>query len=105
MPWVAEPVIEPAAPIETVLRLIQPKVDPKSKEWKKSRKRPGYLIRRIPGYDISEDEYGASYLFVVSRRGGKKSTSADPTQYEHAGFFNWATLEVAGRMVKEEPNE
>lgn len=71
------------------------------KNWKRSAKNPGHLIRRIKGYDISEDEYGVSYLFVVSRRGGKKRTSANSEKYEHAGFFNWSALITAGLLAKE----
>lgn len=68
--------------------------------WKASAKRPGFLIRRISGYDIAEDEYGVSYLKVIERH-PKKKTSADFTKYEHAGFFTWAALEACGRLHKE----
>jgi hypothetical protein len=30
--------------------------------WKRSRIKPGYLIKRIAGYNIAETEYGVSYL-------------------------------------------
>lgn len=74
------------------------------KIWKRSRERPGFLIRRIKGYDISEDKYGVSYLFVTGRQ-PKKRTSADFASHEHAGFFNWQALEKIGRLVKEIKNE
>ena len=71
------------------------------KKWKASRTKAGWLIKRIPKYDISEDEYGVSYLFVLTRKPNKK-TSADFTLYEHAGFFSWDALEASGRLVKAE---
>lgn len=74
------------------------------KRWKRSRVKNGYLIRRIKGYDISEDEYGVSYLYVITRN-PKKKTSADFSIYEHAGFFTWHTLEVSGRVVPEGKND
>lgn len=70
------------------------------KKWKRSRVKKGYLIRRIKGYDISEDEYGVSYLFVVARKPSKK-TSADYGVYEHAGFANWKGLIKHGDVVLE----
>lgn len=74
------------------------------KKWKRSRVKSGYLIRRIKGYDISEDEYGVSYLYVISRQPSKK-TSADFSLYEHAGFSTWHSLEVSGRLVLEGRND
>ena len=68
--------------------------------WKKSAKRPGALIKRVQGYDIAEDEYGVSYLYVVTRT-PKKRTSADFAKYEHAGFFTWKALEMSGKLRKE----
>lgn len=68
--------------------------------WKESREKPGHLIRRIKGYDIVEETYGVKYLYVVDR--SPKKTSADFTLYEHAGYFTWAALEKAGRVVKNE---
>lgn len=70
------------------------------KGWKRSAKRSGWLIERIPGYDIVEDEYGVSYVFVLTRT-PKKKTSSDYTKHEHAGFFTWTALELAGRLRKE----
>lgn len=73
--------------------------------WKPSQKRPGWLIRRLSGYDIGEHEYGVSYLYVVTRR-PKKQRSADWMKYPHAGFFNWESLQAAGNFKKEViPNE
>jgi hypothetical protein len=87
----------------SVLRFVPPKVSTHfspapGKKWKKSAKREGWLIKRIKGYDIAEDQYGVSYLYVVTRD-PKKQTSADCTLYEHAGFFTWKALEVSGRLV------
>lgn len=64
------------------------------KLWKLSRERPGFLIRRIDGYDITEDKYGISYLFRL--KGGATTT----TQGEHSGYYNWLALEAAGRFKK-----
>lgn len=72
------------------------------KFWKKSRIKKGYLIKRIPGYNIVEDEYSVSYLFVLSRKPDR--TSADWAQYPYAGSFRWVTLESAGLLVKERKN-
>lgn len=74
------------------------------KKWKRSRVKKGYLIRRIKGYDISEDEYGVSYLYVITR-GPSKKTSADFGLYEHAGFMNWATLTNNHRLAKENKDD
>lgn len=74
-----------------------------SKKWKRSAKRAGWLIKRLPGYQISEDEYGVSYLFVLSRKPDR--TSADWLTYPLAGFFNWAALEASGRLKKERKRE
>lgn len=64
------------------------------KLWKASREKPGHLIRRIKGYDITEDKYGISYLFRLP--GGATTTN----QGEHAGYYNWLALEAAGRLKK-----
>lgn len=72
-------------------------------KWKKSRVKPGFLIRRIKGYDIVESEYGVSYLFVVTRK-PSKVTSGDCSLYEHAGFNTWKTMEMTGRLKKGESN-
>lgn len=76
----------------------------KGEKWKPSRIRPGYLIKRIKGYDVVESEYGVSYLYVTTRK-PKKATSGDFGQYEHAGFSTWATLEKNGRLKKGKSNE
>lgn len=77
----------------------QSEIEYDAKKWKRSRERPGWLIRRIKGYSISEDKYGVSYLFVLSRKPDR--TSADMLSYPFAGFFNWVALEDAGRLKKE----
>ncbi|HMV87941.1 MAG TPA: hypothetical protein PLD20_24455 [Blastocatellia bacterium] len=64
------------------------------KAWKLSREKPGCLIRRIKGYDITEDKYGISYLYRLP--GGATTTQ----QGEHAGYYNWLALEAAGRLKK-----
>lgn len=74
-----------------------------NKKWKRSAKKAGYLIKRLAGYSISEDEYGVSYLFVLSRKPDR--TSADSLTYPLAGFFNWAALETAGRLKREKKRE
>lgn len=91
------PVVSFPAPVPT-----SPVATPKhnNKLWKMSRVKPGLLIRRVRGYQISEDEYGVSYLFVVSNRKGRKRTKSDPARYEHSGFFNWQALDAAGRTMK-----
>lgn len=66
-----------------------------NKLWKRSRVKPGMLIKRIPGYDINELEYGVNYL----RQLPKGKTSADSTKYPHAGFFTWRVLAECGRLV------
>jgi hypothetical protein len=74
------------------------------KLWKRSRQRPGYLIRRIRGYDMVENgSYGVSYVKVLNRKAGpgNQKTSSDSRLYEHAGFFTWSALERMGRVVKE----
>lgn len=64
------------------------------KRWKVSRERSGHLIKRIEGYDITEDKYGISYLFRLPK--GRTTTK----QGEHSGYLNWAALEAAGRLKK-----
>jgi hypothetical protein len=74
------------------------------KSWKRSLRRPGFLIRRIKGYDIVENgPYGVSYVKVLNRKAkpGIQKTSSDSRLYEHAGFFTWSALERMGRVVKE----
>jgi hypothetical protein len=68
-------------------------------QWKRSAKKPGWLIRRIEGYNISEDEYGVSYLFVLERNPDR--VTADWMIGPFAGFFNWQALEDSGRLVPE----
>jgi hypothetical protein len=53
--------------------------------WKRSQKKPGYLIRRMEGYSIAETEYGVSYLWVLSRfiysdRAGNRHRRGSPTR-------------------------
>lgn len=74
-----------------------------NKKWKRSAKKTGYLIKRLAGYSISEDEYGVSYLFVLSRKPDR--TSADSLTYPLAGFFNWVALASAGRLTREKKRE
>jgi hypothetical protein len=59
--------------------------------WKRSQKKPGYLIRRMEGYSIAETEYGVSYLWVLSRM--PDLTTADNSVQPLAGYFNWKSLE------------
>jgi hypothetical protein len=68
-------------------------------KWKRSRKKPGYLIRRMTGYSIAETEYGVSYLWVVSRKPDR--TTADNSVHPLAGYFNWKALEASGLFCKE----
>ncbi len=64
------------------------------KRWKASRENPGHLIKRIDGYDITEDKYGMSYLYRLPK--GRTTTA----QGEHSGYSNWQALEAAGRLKK-----
>jgi hypothetical protein len=74
------------------------------KKWKRARCQPGYLIMRIPGYDIVEQaEYGVSYVWVYSRK--PLHTSSDCEIHEHAGFLTWRAMRRIGRLVKEKVNE
>lgn len=68
-------------------------------KWKRSRKKPGYLIRRMTGYSIAETEYGVSYLWVLSRKPDR--TTADNSVHPLAGYFNWKALESSGALWKE----
>ena len=68
-------------------------------KWKRSRVRKGWLIRRYPGYNIAETEYGISYLWVLSRKPDR--TSADNSAFPLAGYFNWKSLEQSGLLAKE----
>lgn len=72
------------------------------KKWKRSREKPGFLIKRIRGYNPVEDKYGVSYLYVLSRKPDR--TSGDYSVYPFAGFFNWEALGNAGLFVKERKN-
>ena len=72
-------------------------------QWKQSRKKPGYLIRRIEGYSIAETEYGVSYLWVLSRKPDR--TTADNSVAPAAGYFNWKSLEDTGLFVKERKSD
>jgi hypothetical protein len=74
-----------------------------AERWKRSRVKKGYLIARIPGYDVVEGEYGVHYLKVIKRdpKTGKKKTSGDCSLYEHAGFSTWRTLQASARLVRE----
>lgn len=77
------------------LKIVPASVAPYDKKlWKLSREKPGCLIQRISGYDITEDKYGISYLFCLP--GGSTTTS----QGEHSGYYNWLALEAAGRLQK-----
>jgi hypothetical protein len=69
------------------------------KIWKRSREKPGYLIKRFRGYNPVEDKYGVQYLYVLSRKPDR--TSGDYSVYPFAGFFNWAALANTGLFVKE----
>jgi hypothetical protein len=71
--------------------------------WKQSRKKPGYLIRRLPGYNLAETEYGVSYLWVLSRKPDR--TTADNSVHPAAGYFNWKALDDSGLLVKERRND
>jgi len=72
-------------------------------KWKRSRKKPGYLIRRMEGYSIPETEYGVSYLWVLSRKPDR--TTADNSVHPLAGYFNWKALEASGLLVKERKSD
>lgn len=74
-----------------------------SKKWKRSRVKPGYLVKRIPGYIIVESEYGVQYLKVL--QWNPTRTSADLDLYPVAQFCNWEALTDAGRLVKEKTSE
>jgi len=69
------------------------------KIWKRSREKPGYLIKRFKGYNPVEDKYGVQYLYVLSRKPDR--TSGDYSVYPFAGFFNWEALANTGLFVKE----
>jgi len=71
--------------------------------WKRSGKKEGYLIRRLPGYSIAETEYGVSYLWVLSRKPDR--TTADNSVHPLAGYFNWKALEASGLFCKERKND
>ncbi len=99
------PMIQPAKVLP--LRIVPKPVEPKPEEptpatqgefdinlWKPSRENPGHVIKRIDGYDITEDKYGISYLYRLA--GGGTTTE----QGEHSGYLNWQALEAAGRLKK-----
>jgi len=71
--------------------------------WKRSRRKPGYLIRRMAGYSIAETEYGVSYLWVLSRKPDR--TTADNSVHPLAGYFNWKALEASGLLCKERKDD
>jgi len=71
--------------------------------YKRSRKKPGFLIRRMAGYSIAETEYGVSYLWVISRKPDR--TTADNSVHPLAGYFNWKALEASGLLCKEREND
>ena len=65
--------------------------------WKRSRFLRGYLLRRVPGYNVVETPWGVSYLGVVSRKPDR--TSADKSVFGFAGYFNWESLMASGLAV------
>ena len=69
------------------------------KHWKRSRIKPGWLIRRLTGYSIVENEYGVQYLGVVSRKPDRMS--ADSLEYPLAGFFIWSVMAERSLLVEE----
>jgi hypothetical protein len=73
------------------------------KLWKRSKYRPGCLIKRIKGYYLVESPYGASYGKPVGRDPitDKPKLSFDSRKYEHAGHVKWSALIASGRLVKE----
>lgn len=77
----------------------QRETDYEAKKWKRSRVKPGWLIKRIRGYNIVESEYGVQYLYVVSRKPDR--TSADYSLYPFAMFCTWLALTDSGLLVKE----
>lgn len=79
-------------PLRVIPGMVEPIYD--KKRWKLSREKPGFLIKRIVGYDITEDKYGISYLFRLPK--GRTTTD----QGEHSGYSNWLALEAAGRLKK-----
>ena len=95
-----EPKAEPVENKQNVFQLSAQRgmVFDKSR-YKRSRKRPGFLIRRMPGYSIAETEYGVSYLWVISRKPDR--TTADNSVHPLAGYFNWKALEASGLLCKE----
>lgn len=69
------------------------------KHWKRSRIKPGWLIRRLTGYSIVENEYGVQYLGVVGRKPDRMS--ADSLEYPLAGFFIWSVMVERSLLVEE----
>lgn len=95
---------QPAANKDNVVQLsAQRGIVYERSKWKRSRKRSGYLIRRMRGYSIAETEYGVSYLWVLSRKPDK--TTADNSVHSLAGYFNWTALEMAGLLCKERKSD
>ena len=80
-------------------RLIENTATYRKSDFKKSRIKKGWLIRRLAGYSIAETEYGVSYLWVLSRKPDR--TSADNSVWPLAGYFNWKSLEQSGLLRKE----
>ena len=69
------------------------------KKWKRSRLRPGWLIKRLTGYQPVEDEYGCQYLGVVSRKPDRMS--ADRSAFPFAGFLTWESMMESDLLVTE----
>ena len=69
------------------------------RHWKRSRIKSGWLIRRLTGYSIVENEYGVQYLGVVSRKPDRMS--ADSLEYPLAGFFIWSVMAERSLLVEE----
>ena len=77
-----------------------PSVEPfDKKKWKRSRLRPGWLIKRLTGYQPVEDEYGCQYLGVVSRKPDRMS--ADRSIFPFAGFLTWESMMESDLLVTE----
>ncbi len=77
-----------------------PSVEPfDKKKWKRSRLRPGWLIKRLTGYQPVEDEYGCQYLGVVSRKPDRMS--ADRSTFPFAGFLTWESMMESDLLVTE----
>lgn len=66
------------------------------KQWKLSRFKAGFLIRRIRGYKITEDAYGVSYLGVL--QWAPDRTTTDKTRFPLAGYSTWEQLAEMDRL-------